>query len=435
MNYYRNSFLFKDRKSNSMSFVVRIQWICFCIIGLNMLWPYFSETPISRFHSVACLCIFCTVMLNVVFGLDSHGSTKGNGTFYSAFITWSILMILVFHYYHNVHKTIDFLFFRTDSYAIFFINVMTSVLPCMLMVDISKIKLGKTFKVIVLIVVIVTAFFALRAIAINPNALRERGRMEREEGEGILIGTPSYSNTYGYALLLPAFLHRYRMASGKNRIYYMTVVLILSYIVLVAQFATALIIAIVGILAYLYIISDHKKRTLIASVAIPFAIIFLFSNMASDFLLWVAANVEGVWSEKLKDIAMTLSAQSATGSVAGRIDYYTDSFNAFFASPIFGMFNEVDGVKIGGHAVAIDVLGMSGIIGFIPFSISVLGNYSRMRKYDSYERAKPAMIACVIQFVLLVFLKNIITSFGIFFAYYVLVPLLLKSEDKEIKKR
>ena len=52
-----------------------------------------------------------------------------------------------------------------------------------------------------------------------------------------------------------------------------------------------------------------------------------------------------------------------------------------------------------------------------------------MRNHTSYTVAKPAVIACVLEFVLMAFLKNMITSMAVFFAFSVMVPLLLKSEE------
>ena len=147
----------------------------------------------------------------------------------------------------------------------------------------------------------------------------------------------------------------------------------------------------------------------------------------------LANSVEGIWSEKLHDISESLSGSTLSGSVAARGDLYQTSLNTFFESPLFGlMANTLS--SLGGHATAIDILGLTGIFGFIPFVLTIVYNFKRVCRTCNFPKNKASIIACNIEFIVLIFTKNIITALAVFFAFFVLFPLLLKIESTEERK-
>ena len=414
------------KTENSIS-LKSLQGVCFYIIAFNLLWAYFEQSFFTRFFSIACFLIFGMTLINIASNLQRN--IKVNSALcYVGLALWSLVMIGVYGTSYSPHSTVKFLFFSMDGAAIFFIRLFVSVLPCMVFVDYDEFTMDKKAKAAIFIVLATSVFFTSKAVATNPDALRARGTMEYLGLEEVLIGTPGYAMTYAYALLTPVFLHKCCLATKKTKVFYGICLAMLLYIVVVAQYATALLITIAGILAYILLVSKPKTRVYIVLSTMVVGSLIWATNGGSEIFYALAENVEGTWSLKLRDIALTLEGQADSGSVSSRAEHYAKSLDAFMQSPIFGMYWNT-GQSIGGHATAIDVLGLCGIMGFIPMMLSLYGNFARMKNYKSYQTSRPAAMACMIEFIILIFTKNIVTSMAVFFVFYALIPLLLKAEE------
>ena len=417
-------------KQYKIFFLKPAQGFCFYLIAFNLLWAYFADSPLSATFSLACIAMFGFMVVNIFLnGTRPVKSTTWLG--YAGFIAWCSVMIGVYGTIYSPHSVVSFLFFSMDGAAIFFVRVFVSVLPCMVFVDFDEYTIDKKAKIAIFAILITSVYFTSKAVATNPDALRARGTMEYLGLEEILVGTPGYAMTYAFSLLIPSFLHKCFIAKEKNtKIFYGIGTAMLSYIVVVAQYATALLIAIIGILVYLLIASKPKNRVYIIIATLAIVFVLNLTGGVSGILDTLSKHVEGTWAIKLKDIALTLEGKQDSGSVSSRADHYNESLATFLQSPIFGKYTKDTG-SIGGHATAIDVLGLTGIVGFIFMAASVYGNFARMKNHPSYKTSKPAVIACMVQFIALIFSKNIVTSMAIFFAFYVLNPLLLKSKESE----
>lgn len=407
------------------------QVFCFSIVALNLLWAYFADSALTKLFPLACMGITGITLITVIINKDKK-IEKGVFIGYAAFIIWMLLEIVLHGYFVRSSGTLSFLFFNMPPYAIFFIRMFVSVLPCMVFVDYNEFKINKITKVIIFVVLAVSVFYVSRAIAVNPDALRDRVAMENENLGDVLKGTPAYSIVYSYAILFPAFLHKIKVTTQKERLFYIACAIMLIYIIFVAQFATALLLAIVGALLYMFFIAKGRNRLYIILLAVLIGYVIIALDGGADIFRWLSKNIEGRWAKKLEDMAQSLSGQS-TGDVALRADRYKMSLEAFYKSPIFGMFINTKS-SLGGHSTAIDVLGSGGIIAFIPFVLYMYGNLMRMKNHPSYSVAMPAAIACFVEFVAMAVLKNMITSMAVFFAFSVMVPLLLKSEEAEGNK-
>jgi hypothetical protein len=407
----------------------RIQGFCFYTIALNLLWAYFEQLGISILFTLSCFAITGLSFLKVV--LDTSTPIKLNHILcYVGFIIWSLLMIEVYGKIYSPHSVVDFLFLSMDGAAIFFVRLFVSVLPCMIFVDCMEFTIDKKAKILIFIVLATSVFFTSKAVATNPDALRARGTMEFLGQEELLIGTPGYAITYAFSLLVPVFLHKTFSETKDSRIFYGVCTFMLMYIVIVAQYATALLIAIIGIFIYMMIVSKPKARMYMILYSVAIGVFLWATDGGSDILRVLARNVEGTWALKLEDIALMLEGQNDTGSVSGRMEKYSKSTESFIKSPFLGMYWNPYG-SVGGHATAIDVLGLCGIMGFIPMVTSIYGNFARMKNHTSYQTTRPAVIAVMTEFVLLIFLKNIVTSMAVFFVFYALIPLLLKAKEGE----
>ena len=129
-----------------------------------------------------------------------------------------------------------------------------------------------------------------------------------------------------------------------------------------SEYTTALLLVLITLLLYFFK-KDFKAKQLMFFAIITMLAILLFSELFSDFLMWLA---DVVGSE---NIAMRLEALAGgrTGmenSEDNRLELYENSFKTFLRNPLFGSFLN-GGSGIGGHSFILDFMAQFGLVGVI----------------------------------------------------------------------
>lgn len=419
------------RKKYKINFLRVAQMMCLIFAAFSLEWALWTEFSFSSMlFSVACIG---GVLLTFVYVAPYMEEIRWKKVIpeYMHYLFWILVMVIANEFFYERYSKITFIFLTMDAHAIFFVRLLVSVLPFMFFVDQNKFKETKLFKAIIGIVIATNAFYTFRAVQFFPNAIRARATMEYIGGEEFLYATPDYAMVYGLALIFPVFLQKIKNSEQRiDKIIYLIYAALSFYVILVSQFATALIIAIVGTLIFFMLGMAGNKRVVILLV-LAFLLFYVhITKMDVEFLTMLANSVDGTWAEKLQDMADSLSGSALSGSLSTRNDLYQTSLDTFLESPLLGIMAYSNG-KLGGHATAIDILGLSGLIGFIPFALTYVYNFKRVCRTCNFPKNKAAIIACNIEFIILVFTKNIITSLSLFFAFFVLMPLILKAESPE----
>lgn len=423
------------RKRQSINLLKLGQTMCLMFTALTLLWALWTELPYtSTLFSLACIGGFALVLLYAAPNIEEL-KWKYIIPEYMYFFFWIAIMVIANEFFYANHNKITFLFLTMDSHAIFFVRLLVAVIPFMFFVDQNKFKDTKLFKFILGAVIGTNAFYTFRAVQFYPDAIRARATMEMMDAEALLYATPDYSMVYGMALIFPVFLQKIKNAQTKSdRIIYLIFAALIFYVIMVSQFATALLIAIIGsLIFFLFSMGGNKKVIVIIIIACLFFYVHV-TKMDIALIDTLANSVQGIWSEKLHDISESLSGSTLSGSLSARNDLYQTSLKTFFESPFFGLMANPFS-SLGGHATAIDILGLTGIFGFIPFVLTIIYNFKRVCRTCNFPKNKASIIACNIEFIILIFTKNIITALAVFFAYFVLFPLILKVENESIEER
>lgn len=422
------------RKRQSINFLKLAQIMCLGLTAFSLQWALWTEFSFSSLlFSAACIGGVVFTFLYAAPYMEQF-PWKHIIPEYMFYIFWIAIMAIANEFFYEHFRKITFIFITADAHAIFFIRLLVSVIPFMFLVDYTKFKETKLFKIILGVVIGTNAFYTFRAVRFFPDAIRARGTMEYIGGEEFLYATPDYAMVYGMALIFPVFLQKIKNAQTKaDKIIYSVFAALIFYVVAVSQFATALLIAIVGTLVFLlFSMSGNKRITVLLVIA--FLVVYIHVTKMDIALIDALANsVDGTWSEKLADISASLSGSALSGSLSERNDLYQESLKTFAESPMFGIMANTTG-SLGGHATAIDILGLVGIFGFIPFVLTIIYNFKRVCRTCNFPKNKASIIACNIEFIVLIFTKNIITSLSVFFAFFVMFPLLLKIENTEGRK-
>lgn len=419
------------RKIHRVNLLKLAQIMCLTLTAFNLLWALWTEFPYtSLLFSLACIGGFGLIF---IYSAPKVQEIKWKKVMpeYMHYLIWIAIMVIANEFFYENYRKISFIFITADAHAIFFIRLLVAVIPFMFFVDQNKFKDTKLFKLILAAVIGTNAFYTFRAVQFFPDAIRARATTEYIGGEEFLFGTPDYAMVYGMALIFPVFLQKIKNAQTRfDRIVYFIFAALVFYVVLVSQFATALLIAIIGTLIF-FLFSMRGNRRMMVLIVVSFLVLYVhITKMDVEILNLLANSIEGTWADKLRDISASLSGSTLSGSLSERNDLYQTSLDSFLKSPIFGIMANPTGA-LGGHATAIDILGLTGIFGFIPFALTIFYNFRRVCRTCNFPKNKASIIACHIEFIVLVFTKNIITSLSVFFAFFVLFPLLLKVENTE----
>lgn len=422
------------RKKLRLNFFKTLQIFCLTFAAFYLSWALWTEFSFSSLlFSAACIGGVFLSLLNAAPHITEI-SWKKILPEYMHYLFWIAVMVIANGFFYNKHSPITFLFITMDAYAIFFIRLLVSVIPFMFFVDTNRFKETRLFKIIIGVILGTNAFYTFRAVQFFPDAIRAREKVENIGAEEVLFATPNYAMVYGLALLIPVLWQKWKNAESKeDKILYLIYVVLSFYIVAVSQFATALIISVVGTLLFFVLCMKNNKRVVVVSI-VAFTLFYVHITKIDVAVIDMLANsIDGTWSEKLHDISDSLSGSNLSGSLSTRNDLYQTSLDSFFESPVFGIMANPGG-QTGGHSTAIDILGLAGLMGFVPFILTYIYNIRRVCRTCNFNKNKASIIACNVEFIILVFTKNIITSLSVFFSFFVLFPLMLKMENTDERK-
>lgn len=407
----------------------------FVVIVLYLLWPLFVEIPFSS--NMYYIMVFGLFLWAIMVILANYYSAYYGNTFWGMLISlsiWSAMMFFVYNFTYR-QKTISFIMFNIDTHARMVMLTFVLIISGMVLLEYMVLNENRVFRGITFLIVTTCLFFSLRAVAVFPDALRARASAVVYGHEEYLFGTPSYSVVYSMTLLAPYFLNMFRTSYGIKRWFYLYIVVALSTIIAVSQFATALIILIAEFIYYLIERKAKYKNLIKILVIITTIFLIFFSTFLGETLILMSAYIKGAWSEKLVEIGGFLLGQEAIGDLGARSDLYSTSLETFRKSPIVGMLFGRTG-NIGGHSTLLDMLALIGVIGTAIYFILLFNLYKRLRKKMVDGSLKTTLKTITLGFVLLIATKDIVSALAIQYTYFVIIPMLLlmKADDKELAR-
>ena len=168
-----------------------------------------------------------------------------------------------------------------------------------------------------------------------------------------------YNFIYTAVLLYPLLILACKLKK-ISRIVFLSLVITLFAMVIISEYATALILIILTSVLYFAGKKLNTGQLLILGI-IVLALIFLFRPIFENALLWLANSLGSeVLSERLT--ALAGGYEGLENSESNRIELYRMSLNGFIQSPVFG---KILGAytSSGGHSFILDTLADYGIIG------------------------------------------------------------------------
>jgi hypothetical protein len=203
----------------------------------------------------------------------------------------------------------------------------------------------------------------VQALVADPTIARRIVRDDESIYPYLRQGVGGYSLVYPQVCLSSAVAIWTLKALKSNKLYFaIGVVWIISFIQLVtkAGYSIAIFASVIGlVLALFYNGKSGLKAFIVASVF--FAGIMLSILYVDEFRLWLLEVFDGTAvAKKINDLVATSDTGMAEGSIAIRINRYTESLQTIISYPIIGALWRGNG---GGHSAFLDVVAKYGLFG------------------------------------------------------------------------
>ncbi len=396
-------------------------------VSLRLLWALWAEQTIAEYlYLLSCVAGFLWMISYFFTNLNKNYNVWTVAQFVFTFL-WCLAMFAAYEWgYHQT--TVDFFGISMDSHARIIVYDFILLLPGIVFVDAYRLKLGRFLKLVLFALVITSLYFTITAVLKDPDALRmSMSEKFYDEFTELFYGLPDYSVVYAFSLLVPWLLYKTTQNAGKQKLFYFILLTAIVFIIVVSQFATALLGAIVGVVLFYTMYLSKKNPVAIIFVAFICFLLIAGSNSIVAWLMDLSKSIEGSWAEKLREIALFLGEGESTGDLGARTDYYTLSFQQFLKSPVLGKIAEDTG-KIGGHSTFLDILGLTGLAGAVPFAVMVITAFVKLRKNNDDLAYRAGVWSALVIYLIFLFTKNIISAISINYMFFVILPILFFSE-------
>jgi len=399
----------------------------FLFVSLRLLWALWAEQTVAEYlYLLGCFVGFLWMLFYIFSNVQKSYSVSTEVQFFCT-LSWCFVMFLAYEIgYHQ--QTVSFFGISMDSHARLIVYDFILLLPGIIFADQYRLKLGKFIKIIMLALVVTSLYITISAVIENSDALRMSMAEDFYGDMDMFYGLPDYSVVYSLTLIVPWLLYKISQSTGKRKMYYQILVLSIVIIIAVSQFATALLATIVCIMIYYSICLFKKHPAAVVFIVTLFFVLVIGKSSIASWLNSLSTTVEGAWAEKLTEIALLLVEGESTGDLGARADYYSLSFEQFLRSPFFGTI-AVDGGKIGGHSTFLDILGLTGLLGAIPYVTMIAAFFSRLRKHNTNLGYRAGVWSALSVYLIFAFTKNIISAISINYTFFVLLPILFFSEE------
>lgn len=217
----------------------------------------------------------------------------------------------------------------------------------------------------VFIAYVVTSITTIIGNSVFPEASRQIAAMLNTEDPALYhvymnMNIGSLKFVYTLALLIPVLIYVFKNKI-VNRVIISGTIITFVMAVFASEYTTAILFLLMGSLPIIMHKSFKFKSLLFAMILIVL-LFFVFENIFSTTLLYLADNVQSEnVSERLTDLAFSIGGGNVdpNSDLAIRHELYGKSMEAFVISPIYGSLNP----KIGGHSYVLDNMGSFGLIG------------------------------------------------------------------------
>ena len=244
----------------------------------------------------------------------------------------------------------------------------------------------------------------------NPNASRELATTTKEI-RYLRHNIGGYQFVYGLTILLPYIIYHYRKQTGLKKILAFFTIVSITTVCILTEYTFAIIISFFVLVVE---IGNKKQRKglYILLLLLLLLFLYLFRYQIAEFLISVKefCDTQGLPSiaERIENIRHIFLGNDPEGDAEMRISKYLRSLSIFLKSPLIG--NIGNSEQVGGHSELLDILGGSGIIGFVLFCILIGKHYFKnIYVYKNTGFFWPAFESFIV-FIIIASINTVLTS-------------------------
>ncbi len=241
-----------------------------------------------------------------------------------------------------------------------------------------------------------------------------------------------YDTVYGTVFLFFVFialLSNNKTLTKQHKVFVLPATIIFSFLILRAQYFTALLMWIVSICIVLVTKQKQQKNRILLTMLLAM-ILFILLSFGSRLLNYLSElpDIGYNFSAKLKELAGILdgNAGDSEGDIGSRSYYYGISIKGFSNHLLFGSGN-INNLYVGygNHSTILDAFAQFGLIGGLPFIIYYITPISMIKKHLDDERKSVFSLLLVLLFILSILNRsNTRTDFALI---YIVIPMILTS--------
>lgn len=314
------------------------------------------------------------------------------------------------------------------------LNITNIIVAYSLYLYIKRIGTENQKKIVItaLISLVISGLFSLYYILFVDELAVRNAQLDKYFGVGDF--NLLYTVVFLQVICVAALTHK-RELKKRTKFVLMLTVVVSTFLVLKADFMTALILFLFSsVLTYIL----FKKRKLVIPV-IFLALLTFFLSRGTIGLFFISFSYNDLFSwvinDKLRAIGnILIGNMTDLDTLDNRMLKITYSIESFKTSPFFGLdFNNYNEYTIGGHAQWFDDLARFGLFGCLMWIFFYRNIYIKIINETKSDLSKYAVISSWILFVLLGFLNpnnmSILTS--LFFAVIPFSGVLLDNNNKK----
>lgn len=389
--------------------IVHFAYLITLIVTLDIFNYYFTNifTGIG-FYLILFICFFF-----ISFKLIGISSTKYHKSMFIAFVTWILIYVVSNQFFANfliyrVILGIKINFITLSSFKIFTIFLVYFYLE-----SLGRVKNRNQIVMIIIASFIVNSVITLIALQIDPNISKIMATGNLELNTSDLKGVSGYGTIYSIVIALP--LLAVRLSQKKHFFYNLLLIAVLIYLVYSSSFFIALFTMVIGLVFLLFLNANRVLKLFLIPVIFVVGIFMFNPIVLHDVIMNIADKIEIYeLSARFKQIADFIKYNDDTGAALLRLSLYKKSIDAFLMYPITGIYLFAPDYSLSGHSALLDILGGTGLVGFVPFILFLYYSLRISLSKTSNKYLKNAILTSYFMILIIATLNTLTYTSGIF---------------------
>lgn len=240
-------------------------------------------------------------------------------------------------------------------------------------------------------------------------------------------GLAGFGLTYALIFFIPILLYWIKISKKKGKVLITLFAVLVVINIILSGYTTALILGVLAICAYFFINAKPYPKLFFILFLVMF---ILFQSYFLPDLLYSISELMGSkqMADHIVEIADILAGKSVVDDL-GRTQLMKQSWNSFLLNPLFGGYvNSID-TELGGHSTFFDVLGGTGLLGFVPYCLFTYLFYKQVKTQIKNIKIKKVWAVETVVFFALQIFNPIIANYEIIYAYMCVAPAMLFYTD------